>query len=230
MQTKNPMRFVIAAVVLLMPATGVAQTPPPTQGAVSGEAVYKARCAQCHEQASGRVQPRTAIQNMTSVRILRTLDFGAMMTVAYPMLRDEREAVANFLGKHEPEPGPRPEAFCRDRSVKLGDLKKGTWNGWSPTADNSRFVPADVARLTAAQVPTLTLKWAFGFQGDISAFGQPTVIGNREYDTVNGLKAKGGAIDGPGAIVVNGMVLVNSGYTRQGGIAGNVLLAFAPEN
>jgi polyvinyl alcohol dehydrogenase (cytochrome) len=52
----------------------------------------------------------------------------------------------------------------------------------------------------------------------------------REYDTVNGVKAKGGAIDGPGAIVVNGMVFVNSGYTRMGGMAGNVLLAFAPGN
>ena len=52
----------------------------------------------------------------------------------------------------------------------------------------------------------------------------------RDYDTVNGVKAKGGAIDGPGAIVANGMVLVNSGYTRTGGIAGNVLLAFAPED
>jgi polyvinyl alcohol dehydrogenase (cytochrome) len=50
----------------------------------------------------------------------------------------------------------------------------------------------------------------------------------REYDTVNGVKARGGAIDGPGAVVVNGMVLVNSGYTRQGGIPGNVLLAFGP--
>ena len=50
----------------------------------------------------------------------------------------------------------------------------------------------------------------------------------REYETVNGVKARGGAIDGPGAVVVNGMVLVNSGYTRYGGIAGNVLIAFAP--
>ena len=87
---------------------------------MSGEAIYQQRCAQCHETASGRVPPRTAIQNMTSVRILRTLDFGAMMTVAYPMRRDEREAVAKFLGKPDPEPGPRPEAFCRDRSMKLG--------------------------------------------------------------------------------------------------------------
>jgi polyvinyl alcohol dehydrogenase (cytochrome) len=51
----------------------------------------------------------------------------------------------------------------------------------------------------------------------------------REYDTVNKVPGRGGAIDGPGAIVANGMVLVNSGYTRQGGIAGNVLLAFTAE-
>jgi polyvinyl alcohol dehydrogenase (cytochrome) len=50
----------------------------------------------------------------------------------------------------------------------------------------------------------------------------------REYQTVNGVRARGGAIDGPGAVVVNGMVVVNSGYTRQGGIPGNVLLAFSP--
>jgi polyvinyl alcohol dehydrogenase (cytochrome) len=50
----------------------------------------------------------------------------------------------------------------------------------------------------------------------------------RDYDTVNKVKAKGGAIDGPGAIVINGMVFVNSGYTRQGGIPGNVLLALTP--
>jgi polyvinyl alcohol dehydrogenase (cytochrome) len=50
----------------------------------------------------------------------------------------------------------------------------------------------------------------------------------RDFSTVNGVQGKGGAIDGPGAIVANGMVLVNSGYTRQGGIAGNVLLAFTP--
>ncbi len=51
----------------------------------------------------------------------------------------------------------------------------------------------------------------------------------REFKTVNGVKAKGGAIDGPGAVVIKGMVFVNSGYSRFGGLPGNVLLAFAPE-
>jgi polyvinyl alcohol dehydrogenase (cytochrome) len=50
----------------------------------------------------------------------------------------------------------------------------------------------------------------------------------REFDTVNGVKAKGGSIDGPGAVVVGGMVFVTSGYARNGGVPGNVLLAFAP--
>jgi polyvinyl alcohol dehydrogenase (cytochrome) len=36
-------------------------------------------------------------------------------------------------------------------------------------------------------------------------------------------------MDGPGAVVVKGMVFVNSGYSRFGGLPGNVLLACAPE-
>ena len=49
----------------------------------------------------------------------------------------------------------------------------------------------------------------------------------REFDTVNGVKARGGSIDGPGAVVVNGMVFISSGYPRNGGVPDNVLLAFA---
>jgi polyvinyl alcohol dehydrogenase (cytochrome) len=50
----------------------------------------------------------------------------------------------------------------------------------------------------------------------------------REFDTVNRVKARGGSIDGPGAVVAGGMVFVLSGYSRNGGVPGNVLLAFAP--
>jgi polyvinyl alcohol dehydrogenase (cytochrome) len=51
----------------------------------------------------------------------------------------------------------------------------------------------------------------------------------RDFDTVNGIPGHGGSIDGPGAVVVNGMVYVNSGYARQSGMPGNVLLAFEAE-
>jgi polyvinyl alcohol dehydrogenase (cytochrome) len=49
----------------------------------------------------------------------------------------------------------------------------------------------------------------------------------REYDTVNGVPARGGSLDGPGPVIGGGMVFVNSGYTVDGGMAGNVILAFA---
>ena len=49
----------------------------------------------------------------------------------------------------------------------------------------------------------------------------------REYQTVNGVRATGGSLNGPGAVVVGGMLYVNSGYARQGTIPGNVLLAFS---
>jgi polyvinyl alcohol dehydrogenase (cytochrome) len=52
---------------------------------------------------------------------------------------------------------------------------------------------------------------------------------NRDFDTVNGVKAKGGSMDGPGPVVVGGMVYVNSGYGGLVGRAGNVLLAFGVE-
>jgi polyvinyl alcohol dehydrogenase (cytochrome) len=60
-------------------------------------------------------------------------------------------------------------------------MSRNTWNGWSPARDNARFVPADIAKLTASDVSRLKLKWAFGFEGDISAFGQPTVIGDQMF-------------------------------------------------
>jgi len=46
---------------------------------------------------------------------------------------------------------------------------------------------------------------------------------------VNGVSARGGSLDGPGAVVANGMLFVNSGYPRFGGMPGNVLLVFEPE-
>jgi polyvinyl alcohol dehydrogenase (cytochrome) len=49
------------------------------------------------------------------------------------------------------------------------------------------------------------------------------------YSTVNGVPAMGGSIDGAGPVIVGGMMFVNSGYPRNGGMPGNVLLAFAPE-
>ncbi len=52
---------------------------------------------------------------------------------------------------------------------------------------------------------------------------------NRTFETVNGVAAKGGTINGPGPVVAGGMLYINSGYASFGGRGGNVLLAFGVE-
>ena len=143
--------------------------------APSGEEVYKTRCAACHDQSTPRIPPRDALRQLHATRILRTLDFGLMMNVAYTMKRDEREAVANFLGL----PGEETLAAantCASGKRPLAGPSLGNWNGWSPSLDNTRYQPTAAAGLTIGQLRGLKLKWAYGFAGDIIAFAAPTVV------------------------------------------------------
>jgi len=161
--------LLIASVLIVSVIPARAQAP-------SGEAIYRQRCSPCHDQPGSRIPPREALQKMPAVRILRAMNAGAMMTVAYPLRREEREAVANYLGTPGPEPGPKPDAFCKERAISLKPTPAISWNGWSPTPDNARFQSADASRLSVTQVRKLKLKWAFGLDGDISAYAQPTVV------------------------------------------------------
>ena len=48
----------------------------------------------------------------------------------------------------------------------------------------------------------------------------------KSFETVNGVKGRGGSIDGAGPTIGSGMLFTNSGYGRFTGAWGNVLLAF----
>jgi len=144
--------------------------------AASGEEVYAKRCAVCHDQVNERIPPRAALQKLPASRIVRALNAGVMMAVGFTLSREDRLAVASYLGTSATESGPSPASFCSDRIVKLADNPKASWNGWSPRPDNARFQPGDVARLSVDQVRSLKLKWAFGFDGDAIAFAPPPVI------------------------------------------------------
>ena len=56
-----------------------------------------------------------------------------------------------------------------------------SWNGWGNDLANTRFQPAAAARLTAADVPRLKLKWAFGFPKGMTNNAQPTVVSGRVF-------------------------------------------------
>ncbi len=167
--------------------------------APSGEAVYQKRCAACHDQTNERTPHRDVLRTLPSARILRALDSGAMMTVAFTMSREDRIAVASYLGTSASISRPPASAFCADRTVKLAATPKTSWNGWSPGANNARFQTAEVARLTIDQVRGLKLKWAFGFDGDVAAFAPPTVLDGQVFvgsaaGLVHAMRAESGCL------------------------------------
>ena len=167
--------------------------------ALSGDEIYQKRCSECHEQLSPRIPHREALQKMPAARILRALDSGAMMAIAFVMSRDERRAVASYLGTNAEIAGPAASAFCGNRTVTLATNPSG-WNGWSPGTSNARFQPGDVAGLTIDQVKRLKLKWAFGFDGDVTAFAQPAVLDGHLFvgsagGTIQAMNAESGCLE-----------------------------------
>jgi polyvinyl alcohol dehydrogenase (cytochrome) len=143
----------------------------------SGEAVFKQRCASCHDSGNLRAPSRDDLKQYSVTRIQRALDFGLMSNVAGPLKRDERDAVAAYLGSATTGDAVPAKAYCVDRSVKLGSSNDPQWNGWSPSPGNTRYQSGTVAGLNVNQVRRLKLKWAYGFEGDVVAFAQPTVLG-----------------------------------------------------
>lgn len=78
-------------------------------------------------------------------------------------------------------PGGKPAGMCSS-SPPMSDPASGAhWNGWGASAANTRFQPAARAGLTAADIPKLKLKWAFGFPNAMRSRSQPAVAGGRLF-------------------------------------------------
>lgn len=149
--------------------------------AQEGSQVYISHCIECHSPASASHAPsQESLAQIPWQDILKTLETGAMKIQAQNLSQDERVAAARYLGKAGGAPVlPQVSGFCPAGSHPAAT--KASWNGWGVDNFNTRFQPAATAGLTAAQVPSLKLKWAFGFPGARTAYGQPTVVGGRVF-------------------------------------------------
>jgi len=105
-----------------------------------------------------------------------------------------------------------------------------TWHTPHPGCDERPGCsPAQSAAVTA--IPGVI--FSGGLDGHLRAYSAQDgrilwdVDTMMDYKTVNDVKAHGGSLDGPGAVIVGGMLYVNSGYAFFGAAPGNVLLAFS---
>jgi polyvinyl alcohol dehydrogenase (cytochrome) len=130
---------------------------------------------------------------MTAERVLAALESGAMISMASRNTAAERRAIAQYvtgksLSKKDVDMTPAPQAMCPAAGNYTNPLAGPIWNGWGDNTFNTRFQEGSTAGFTAADVPRLKVKWAFGFPGDLDANAQPTIVGGRVFVGSQGAK------------------------------------------
>ena len=151
-----------------------------------GPTMYKQLCASCHDTGAARAPTRDVLQAMTPERVLTAMESGPMLSMASGRTGVERRAIAEFVtGKKFSEAfstKPSPQAMCRAVAGEFANPLTGpAWNGWGANTQNTRYQDGKMAGLAAGDVPKLKLKWAFGFPGELSADGQPSIAGGRVF-------------------------------------------------
>ena len=103
------------------------------------------------------------------------------------------------------------------------------WSTPAPACDKPNCSPAQSAAVTL--IPGVAFSGSLDGHLRAYATGDGRIVWDvdtaLEYQAVNGVKAKGGSLDGPGPVVVGGTLYVNSGYGMFAEMPGNVLLAFS---
>jgi polyvinyl alcohol dehydrogenase (cytochrome) len=145
-----------------------------------GRALYTQHCAECHDNPTGRIPPRSFIADIKPPEsIIKTLTNGAMRQMAKTLDQSQIHDIAVFLARREPGSDPQPDLhanMCKDDGGPI-DLDQPSWNGWGRDVENTRFQPNP--GLAAEDLPRLKVKWVFAYP-DI-AYGQPVIVSGRIF-------------------------------------------------
>jgi polyvinyl alcohol dehydrogenase (cytochrome) len=204
-------RRVAAAVLLVAAASAVhadqmgSGDPSPTNDTELGFIVFQQNCTSCHGNPAVERAPTPAqLRSMAPERIFTALTTGTMKAVGDTLTDTQRRKVAASLGGRPLGTGISGDARnmpnrCARDATPIDPANDPHWNGWGVDLANTRFQPADNARLDAASVPKLKLLWAFGLPNSSSSYSQPTVVSGRVFvgaDTgyIYSLDAKSGCV------------------------------------
>ena len=150
--------------------------------AQDGEALYKERCASCHESPTGRVPTIGAMKQMTATAVYAALTNGVMKSQASGLSSRALIALLVYIAPAGGADGkPAFEKNCPADAANFASTGASAWGGWSPGVTNARYQDAEAAGLAAADVPKLKLKWAFNLGPVTTGRGQPAVAGNRVF-------------------------------------------------
>src|SRR5579863_10280972 len=107
----------------------------PLASAQDGAAIYKERCAQCHDMPAARVPSLATIKAMSGEAIYVALSSGVMKSRAEGLSTPELFALIGYIA---PTGGAKaaPPSFtptCKGEAAFHPAANSAQWNGWSPS-------------------------------------------------------------------------------------------------
>lgn len=165
-----------------------------------GAQVYRARCSNCHEGQAQKAPTKTFLAMMSPEAIYDSLSIGIMRPMAVGLTDEQMHQVSEYLSGSPVGAAKVPIApTCTGEAANFDLQRVPAIQGWGQTPDNDHFVSADVAKLPAADVPKLRLKWAVAFPNTVRVRSRPTFAYGALYTgsqdgTVYALDAKTGCI------------------------------------
>src|SRR5580658_4440914 len=107
--------------------------------AQDGAALYRVRCAKCHDSPTGRTPAVSALRAMSSAAILRALESGTMRIQAQGLSSGARVALAIYLngGPIKGESALPQSAYCG--ALPDSYTRGPSWNGFGAGPANARF-------------------------------------------------------------------------------------------
>ena len=150
--------------------------------------MFNRTCSLCHKPdgqdgADARAPHQETLRQYPPERILAALTDGKMKVQGSGLTETERRQVSEWLSGRGLSGASGGAETTANRCAGAASMValKGDWNGWSAGGDNARFQGTKAAGLTAADLPRLKLKWAFGLPGGVETSSQPTVVGGVVY-------------------------------------------------
>ena len=139
-----------------------------------GTALYQEHCANCHAGGVSRAPHLTWLEMMTPQALVASMTDGLMRPQSAHLSAEQHIHIAEYLSRARyAAQAPAATPACVGEAARF-DLSRPTPTvGWGH--DTARFVDAQTARLTAADLSNLKLKWAFAFPNALRARSHPAI-------------------------------------------------------
>ena len=171
---RSPLSISVSVSLMVLATSAQAQAP-------DGEALFAQHCMACHLSPAPdpEIPGREHLEQLDPDVVVAALTDGAMRIQGMPLTPAERVAIAEAV-THKRVAAKVAASDAGQCSAAASSGSSPEWSGWSPDVRNMRF-QRDAGGLTAANVPNLKLKWAFGVPNVTQSRSQPAVVDGKLY-------------------------------------------------